>query len=156
MQNKINSLFLETGWLFYSKLSNTFQLVLNCNGIKEKKEMSSGIPSSDGSGSKIFDPGWVSHLWYVFGFENFPLKIPTVCSLGQKNLIGSGQKVPGSRPSQPLIYCGSKVCSDRVLSRPISNPKGDIWGTNWGLLDFWTTVLQFYCSTCWENTSQPL
>jgi len=28
----------------------------------------------DGSGSKFFDPGWVSHL--RFGFGKFPPKIP--------------------------------------------------------------------------------
>jgi len=56
--------------------------------------------------------GQVSHLW--FGLEIFPLKIPNFSMflpLGQKNLIGSGQKVPGSKTGQPLIYCGSKVCS---------------------------------------------
>jgi len=34
---------------------------------------------SDGSGSKCFDPGHrlgrVSHLWFEFGFENFPQKM---------------------------------------------------------------------------------
>jgi len=25
-------------------------------------------------------------------------------------VMGLGQKVPGSKPGQPLIYCGSKVC----------------------------------------------
>jgi len=35
-------------------------------------------------------------------------------SLGQKNLIGSGKKIPGSKAGQPLIYCGSKLCSGRV------------------------------------------
>jgi len=29
---------------------------------------------SDGSGSIIFDPGRVSHLWFEFGFGKFPLK----------------------------------------------------------------------------------
>jgi len=70
---------------------------------------------SDGSGSKIFDPGrvvsifsglgqpgsgWVSHLWFGFGFGKFPLKTSnfSIFSLWvKKNLLGSGQKVPGSR-----------------------------------------------------------
>jgi len=32
----------------------------------------------------------------------------------KKNLIGSGQKIPGSRASRPFIYYESKVCSCRV------------------------------------------
>jgi len=39
----------------------------------------------------------------------------------KKNVLGSGQKVPGSEPGWPLIYCGSKVCSGWVGSGPISN-----------------------------------
>jgi len=31
----------------------------------------------------------------------------------QKNLIRSGQKVPGLKTGWPLVYCGSKVCSGR-------------------------------------------
>jgi len=34
--------------------------------------------------------------------------------------FGSGQKVPGSKPGRPLIYCGSKVSSGWVGSGPIS------------------------------------
>jgi len=37
---------------------------------------------------------------------------------GQKDLFGFGQKVPGqsrgTKPGQPLLYCGSKVCSSQV------------------------------------------
>jgi len=39
----------------------------------------------------------------------------------KKNLFRSGQKVPGSMAGWPLIYCGSRVCSGRVGSGPISN-----------------------------------
>jgi len=54
--------------------------------------------------------GWVSHLW--FGFGKFPLKMSIFFPLGQKkNLVGLGQKVPGSKAGGSLIYCGSKVCS---------------------------------------------
>jgi len=38
------------------------------------------------------------------------LKNPKFFPLGQKNLIGSSQKVSGSKIDQPLIYCGPKVC----------------------------------------------
>jgi len=39
----------------------------------------------------------------------------------KKNLFGSGQKVPRSKPGRPLIYCGSKVSSGWVGSGPISS-----------------------------------
>jgi len=80
-----------------------------------------------GSGQKFLTPGqvkflllWsgrVSHLWFGFGFGKFPLKIQknSIFALWvKKNLVGSGQKVPGSKPGWPLIYCGSKVCSGQV------------------------------------------
>jgi len=82
------------------------------------------LETSDGSGSKNFDPGRVkflllglgrvSHFWFGYRFGKFPLK----CQMFQffalwvkKNLIRSGGKVPGSELGQPIIYCGSKVCS---------------------------------------------
>jgi len=52
-------------------------------------------PSSDGSGSKIFDPGRVSHLWFRFGLGKFPLKIPNFPIFflsGQKKLLQVGSK----------------------------------------------------------------
>jgi len=61
--------------------------------------------------------GWVSHLWFGYGFGKFPLKMSNISifsPLGKKNVIRSGQKVLGSEPGRPLIYCGSKVCPGRV------------------------------------------
>jgi len=75
---------------------------------------------SDGTGSQIFDPGQVSHLWFGSGFGKFPLKIPNFSIYsppGQKNLFGMGQKVLRSKTGQLLICCGSKVCSGRVSAR---------------------------------------
>jgi len=72
---------------------------------------------SDGSGSKIFDPGQVSHLWFGFEFQKFPLKMSNFSIfflLGQKNCFRSGQKVLGSKPGRPLFYCGSNVSSGQV------------------------------------------
>jgi len=78
--------------------------------------------------SKNYDPdrvGWifccsglVRSAIFGLGFvlENFPYKSQFVHFF----LIGSGQKVPGSKMDQPLIYCGSKVCPARVRSGPIS------------------------------------
>jgi len=42
----------------------------------------------------------------IFGLENFPLKsqIFQFFPLGQKNLLGSGEKVPGSKTGEVLIY----------------------------------------------------
>jgi len=70
--------------------------------------------------------GWVSHLWYGFGFEKFPLKIPNFSIFflsDQKNIFWSGQKVPWSKAGQPLIYCKSKVCLGRVGAHPSRNKK---------------------------------
>jgi len=82
--------------------------------------------TSDGSWSKqnflLLGSGWVTYLWFRFGFGKFPLKIPNYPIFfpsGQKNCFGSGQKVRGSEMGQPLIYCWSTVCSGRVRSGPI-------------------------------------
>jgi len=64
--------------------------------------------------------GQVSHLW--FGFGKFPLKMQIFSIFlpsDQKNLFGSGQKVPEAKAGQLLIYCGSKVSSDRLGSGPL-------------------------------------
>jgi len=53
---------------------------------------------------------------------NFSIFFP----LGQKNLFGSGRKVPGSKTGLPLSYWGSKVSSGWVGSGPISRIKGKI------------------------------
>jgi len=68
-----------------------------------------------GLGQNFFGSGWVSHLW--FGFGKFPLKIPNFSIFfpsSQKNIVGLGLKVPGSKMVQPLIYCGSKACSGQA------------------------------------------
>jgi len=86
------------------------------------------LSNSDGSRSKFVDPGRVGSAIYGLGLdlENFPLKMSnfSIFTLRvKKNLFRAGQKVPGSMAGQPLIYCGSKVCSGRVGSRPISTFK---------------------------------
>jgi len=68
--------------------------------------------------------GRVSHLWFGFELQKFPLKMSnfSIFLLWVKNnCFRSGQKVPGSKPGQPLIYCRSKVSSGRVGSGPISS-----------------------------------
>jgi len=70
-------------------------------------------------GSIFCGTGRVSHLWFGFEFGKFPLKMSNFFLSGQKNLFGSGQKVPRSKVGWPLIYCRSKVSSGRVGSGPI-------------------------------------
>jgi len=60
---------------------------------------------------KFFDLGWVRSAIFGLGLKIFQFFF----SPGQKNLIRLGQKVPGSKTGQLLIYCGSKVCSDQVM-----------------------------------------
>jgi len=75
------------------------------------------LQTSNVSGSKNFDPGRVSHLW--FGFGKFPHKMSNFSNffpLGLLNLFESSQKVPGSKAGGPFIYCGSKVSLGRVGS----------------------------------------
>jgi len=67
--------------------------------------------------------GRVSHLWFGFEFQKFTLKMSNFSiffPLGKKNCLGLGQKVPGLKPGQSLIYCGSKVSLGWVGSGPIS------------------------------------
>jgi len=70
-----------------------------------------------GVGSAIMVWVWISKISpkNVNFFQIFSLRV-------KKNCFGSGQKVPGSKPGWPLIYCGvkSKLGSGRVGSGPIS------------------------------------
>jgi len=59
--------------------------------------------TSYGFRSKIFDPGWVSHLWFKFGFGKFSLKIPNFPIFGP-----SGQKIPMSKLGRCIFTAGKK------------------------------------------------
>jgi len=65
-------------------------------------------------------PVRVSHLLFGFEFGKFPIKMSNFSIFfpsdqkKQKNIFGSGQKVPGSKASRPLICCGSKVSLGQV------------------------------------------
>jgi len=65
----------------------------------DSEYVSSCFSSSDGS--KKFDLGWVSHLWFGYGFGKFPLKMSNFSIFlpfgSKKNVIGSGWKVPRVR-----------------------------------------------------------
>jgi len=53
------------------------------------------VCSSDGSGSKFFDPGRVSHLWFGLEFRKFPQKTSNFSILfpsGQKKLLWVGSE----------------------------------------------------------------
>jgi len=119
--------------LFHQKKSKwrTFKVILSIHFyaliIFHRLLLKIGL-ISDGSRSKIFDPGQVGSIfcgsgWVRSGqpfmvwvwiwkispkkvkFFNFSLRV-------KKNLFGSGQKVPGSKVG--LIYCRIKVSSGRV------------------------------------------
>jgi len=52
---------------------------------------------------------------FGLGLENFSSNSQIFQFIAlQKNIIGLGQKVPGSKTGWPLVYYGSKVCSGRV------------------------------------------
>jgi len=78
------------------------------NFIKMKQNMIirlSTVQYSDWSRFKILD----SHLC-IWKISTKNTKIFNFFSSGSKNLIMSGQKIPGSKPDWAHIYCGSKVC----------------------------------------------
>jgi len=62
-------------------------------GIESLQIFGPSSNSSDGSGSKNFDPGWVSHLWFGFEFGKFPLKMSNVSIFfpSDQKKISSGQ-----------------------------------------------------------------
>jgi len=83
--------------------------------------------SSDGSRSKVFARVESAQFFVamvrsaIFGLGlGFPLKISIFYLSDKKNIVGSGQKVPGSKTDWPFIYYGSKVCSGRVGSGRVS------------------------------------
>jgi len=84
--------------------------------------------SSDGSGSKIFDPGQVNFLWlgsglpfmvwvWIWKISSKNINFFNFLPFGSKKIsLGRVRKYPG----RPLIYCGSKLSSGRAGSGPIS------------------------------------
>jgi len=73
------------------------------------------MQSSDGSGSKIFDPGWVnfcgsgwvSYVWFGFGFGKFPLKISNFSIFSFR--VGSKSTQVKSRLTSYLVRVKSKL-----------------------------------------------
>jgi len=86
------------------------------------------VNNSDWSGSKNFDPGWVSHLWIwkippkIQIFQFFPLR-------SKKYLWVGSKKYPGSKAGQTLFYCGLKASSSWVGSGPISTYQSVAWSS---------------------------
>jgi len=77
--------------------------------VTNKPESITKEVSSDGSGSKFFDPSRVSHLRFRFWFGKFPLKIPNF-----PIFFPLDQKRTRVKDVLASIYCGSKVCSGQV------------------------------------------
>jgi len=80
------------------------------------------INSSDGSRSKNFDPGRVSHLWFGFGFGKFPLKTSnfSIFSPFLSKKISSGwvKKYPGQGGSATyLLQVKSKWVGSGLISK---------------------------------------
>jgi len=88
---------------------------------------------SDGSGSKIFDTGWVGlgqffiahvglgqlslvRVW-VWKISPKNLKFFNFLPFGTKNLIGLGQKVPGSKTVDLLFTAGQKYANANSLKK---------------------------------------
>jgi len=99
----------------------------------------------------------VSHLWFGFEFGKFPLKISNFSIFflsGQKNIFGSGRKVPGSKAGQPLIYCESKVSSGRVGSGQGPSLIGSFVANNimWEyLLTLFIAILKYFYSVFYQK-----
>jgi len=101
-------------------------------------------------GSIFCSSGRIRHLW--FGFGKFPLKASNFSIFfpsSQKNLIWSGQKVPGSKVGLPLIYCGSRECSGRVRA-PLYRDfwKLDIYNVGWQFRLGWEKTPNIFLRMC--------
>jgi len=67
--------------------------------------------------------------------------------------FGLGQKVPGSKPGRPLIYCGSKVSSGRGPSLPPSEARGECRIFVYGLhQDGVTSCVRLYVASFSSHT----
>jgi len=105
--------FKQKSWCIYIFLNHIY--FLSFEFISVFYFMEYFFTTSDGSGSKIFDPGWVGSATFglSLGLEKFPLKISNFQFFPlriTKNLFRLGNKVPGSKTGRHFIYCGSKVC----------------------------------------------
>jgi len=74
---------------------------------------------SDGSGSKHFDPGRVSHLWFGIGFGKFLLKISIFsifCPTGKKksHCVGPKSTWVKAGSASYLLWVKSVLGLDRV------------------------------------------
>jgi len=107
---------------FYSKLSDILCLVRTDSWM-----YFAFVVNSDASRSKIFDLGWVSHVWFGFGFGKFPLKITNFSiffpSDQKKIFLGWVKKYPGQRQrlASYLLQAKSVPGLGRVRSGPISS-----------------------------------
>jgi len=112
--------------IFIRKSQEALSIISNIKDVQISSiKLQRRLLNSDRFGSKILT--WVGSVFGVlggsgqpylwFGVGKFPLKIPNFSIFfpsDQKNHIGLGQKVPGSKTGQPLTYCGPKVCSGWV------------------------------------------
>jgi len=115
--------------------------IQNCN---KKHEIYSLVHSSDGSGSKNFDPGRVSHLRFGFEFQKFPLKMSNFSIFflsGQKKLLrvrSESTRVEARLVSYLL----------RVKSKLGSGQGPSLVPSHWYLLT-WYIRFRWACITVW-------
>jgi len=79
--------------------------------------------TSDGSGSKSFDSGRVSHLWFGLEFGKFPLKMSNFSIFSLR--VGSESTRVKAKSASYLLWVKSKLGSGRVKlgpSLPSTNP----------------------------------
>jgi len=84
----------------------------------------SSLLASDGFGSKIFDPGWVSHLWFGLEFGKLPLKTSNFSIFfpsGQKKLLRVGLESTRVRAGSAsyLLRVKSKLGSGLLASKSL-------------------------------------
>jgi len=58
--------------------------------------------------------------WNLVSYQLLQSYFFNIFHVFDKNFIGLGQKIPGSKPGRGLIYWGSEVCSSRFWSGLIS------------------------------------
>jgi len=61
--------------------------------------------------------------WNLVSYQLLQSYFFNIFHVFDKNFIGSGQKIPGSKPGWHLIFCRSEVCSSLIcLSLAVSGP----------------------------------
>jgi len=108
------SSFVTHSWVHlgpWTSISSRFSLRLeNCHFIPL---IYSSLPSSDGSGSNIFEPVWESHFWFWFEFGKFPQKntnFPIFLPFRSKKSLRAGSKSIQVKDGSASYLLWAKIC----------------------------------------------